>query len=315
MITQAMNVILCMLAYTFLLYTYLHAEVETVGQSKINIADLSKIAGHRECTEPARGPRGPQGPPGVVGPIGPVGATGAFGGPTGPIGPIGPTGPIGGSTRGPIGITGPTGPTGPTGQGSTGPMGVQGPTGPSGTLGGFAAFSWAFLTNAGVNTTVTSGANVTYDQTIQVPGPPGSPIDWGAPTTVNNDQVTIRQTGFYEIIFNAQIDIHADPISSTSNQIEVDVPGGLSLFIDNGATLETTMAWDNVYFKLAVNNVSGDTGHIYQDLPYNLAIIIQVTTVPSILFIKNNSSETVTFATNSGHTPSTLAYLSIKKLQ
>lgn len=84
------------------------------------------------------GPVGPAGPAGgfgvtgPVGPAGPVGDAGPTGAPSSVTGPIGPTGPVG--LGGPPGLPGPTGPPGPgsTTPGPTGPPGIAGPIGSTG---------------------------------------------------------------------------------------------------------------------------------------------------------------------------------------
>ena len=162
------------------------------------------------------GPRGTTGPQGATGPNGVTGLTGATG-PTGPAGATGPTGPTG--AAGPTGVTGPTGPVGQTGprgntgaagptgpQGATGPFGgppgstgVTGPVGPQGATGptGPGAAQTAFANAVSGSPNTLTSAGTFYQFGLNSPWTAQNVLN----ATVHNGNITITQTGTYEVSF------------------------------------------------------------------------------------------------------------------
>jgi len=162
----------------------------------------------------------------VMGPEGPAGAPG----PPGPQGEAGPPGAPG--SRGPAGATGPAGPAGPAGAaGATGP---PGPPGPAGGFGGHGSF---------------------LDLQTQTNTSPGNPLPILLRTTelssgvsiVNNSDITVDDTGVYNISFSAQIsktDAGSDTVYIWLRLNGVDVPDSNTGLVLTGGGAKQVAAWN-----------------------------------------------------------------------
>ena len=178
------------------------------------------------------GPIGPPGPPGAQGPEGPVGPQG----PTGPPGGRGPTGATG--ATGAPGATGPVGPQGdPGATGPAGPQGIPGPVGPIGPAGGFGAYG-NFL-----------------DLQTQTNTSPGNPVPVLLRTTelsnrvsvINNTDITVDDTGVYNISFSAQItktDAGTDTVFIWLRIDGIDVPDSNTGLVLIGGGAKQVAAWN-----------------------------------------------------------------------
>lgn len=130
---------------------------------------------------------------GVKGLRGPAGARGS----TGMLGPMGLTGPAG--PTGPMGLTGAIGPQGV--QGIQGPAGTQGISGINGTDGFVPSFGSFYDTTTQTMTTVNTPKAMTLNETTNgVNGVTSSGV-----SVVNQSQITVTQTGVYNIQFSAQL--------------------------------------------------------------------------------------------------------------
>ena len=165
----------------------------------------------------------------VAGPVGPQGPSGAQGS-EGPAGPQGPAGSPGG--RGPAGAPGPAGATGPAG-----PQGIPGPVGPIGPAGGFGAYG-NFL-----------------DLQTQTNTSPGSPLPILLRTTqlssgvsiVNDTDITVDDTGVYNISFSAQItktDAGTDTVYIWLRVNGIDVPDSNTGLVLIGGGAKQVAAWN-----------------------------------------------------------------------
>ena len=168
----------------------------------------------------------------VAGPVGPQGPSGAQG-PEGPSGPQGRAGTPGG--RGPAGAAGAPGPAGATGP--TGPQGDPGPAGPIGPAGGFGAYG-NFL-----------------DLQTQTNTSPGSPLPILLRTTqlssgvsiVNDTDITVDDTGVYNISFSAQItktDAGTDTVYIWLRVNGIDVPDSNTGLVLIGGGAKQVAAWN-----------------------------------------------------------------------
>ncbi len=172
------------------------------------------------------GQTGPEGAPGAQGPAGADGAPGSRGasGPAGPAGPAGPTGPIGA-------------------QGVPGDQGVPGAVGATGPAGGFGGYG-TFL-----------------DLQTQTNTSPGNPIPIQVRTTdfsrgvtiVNGTDVTVDDTGVYNLNFVAQLtktDGGNDTIYIWLRVDDIDVPNSNTALILIGGGAKQVAAW-NFFTRLA----------------------------------------------------------------
>ncbi len=186
----------------------------------------------REITWSIAGPPGPAGPQGPAGSQGPAGAQGPPGaqGPTGTAGGPGPAGPAG-SPGGP-GPAGPAGPAGP--EGTAGPAGPIGPAGPAGGFGAYGNF---------------------LDLQTQTNTSPGNPLPILLRTTelssgvsvVNDADITVDDTGVYNIAFSAQItktDPGTDTVYLWLRIGGVDVPDSNTALVLSGSGAKQVAAWN-----------------------------------------------------------------------
>lgn len=166
------------------------------------------------------GPQGPAGTPGLAGPMGPQGEVGAPGLP---------------GARGPAGADGAAGASGPAGP--AGPVGPQGDPGPAGPAGGFGAYG-SFI-----------------DLQTQTNTSPGNPIPILLRTTelssgvsiVNNSDITVDDTGVYNISFSAQVtktDAGSDTVYIWLRVNGVDVPDSNTGLVLSGSGAKQVAAWN-----------------------------------------------------------------------
>jgi len=186
----------------------------------------------------SQGPTGDTGAAGSAGSSGPTGDTGAAGaqGDTGSTGPTGDTGSVGsqGST-GPTGsdanTTGPTGDTGAAGSaGATGTAGSAGATGPTG------AASSAFYGEISVANNAVGQTLTTADTAEQITQFADDGQSNGVTTDALNDEMTIDNTGVYEILVSMsfagtanieyEIFVAVDDVQQTDIQCQRKLGGG-----------------------------------------------------------------------------------------
>jgi len=185
------------------------------------------------------GPIGPTGPEGATGPQGPAGADGATGarGPSGPPGAIGPAGP----------------------QGDAGPTGPQG--GPAGGFGGYGSF---------------------LDLQTQTNTSPGNPVPILLRTTdlssgvsiVNSTDITVDDTGIYNIAFSAQIaktDSGTDTVYLWLRANGTDVPDSNTALILIGGGAKQVAAW-NFFVSLGAGQ---DATLMWASLDSNARILFE----------------------------------------
>ncbi len=193
------------------------------------------------------GPPGPPGPMGAAGPQGDPGATGA----QGPAGERGARGPAG--ATGPSGSPGPSGPSGPSGApGDPGPSGSPGPSGPSGPpgpAGGFGAYG-SFL-DVLTQTNVSPGSALGMKMRV---------TDHSSGVSIVDDtQITVTQTGMYNIAFSAQMtktDGGTDTVYIWLRQNGLDVPDSNTAIELNGSGAKQVAAWNFFALLGAGSNVS-----------------------------------------------------------
>ncbi len=175
------------------------------------------------------GPPGPPGPMGAAGPQGDPGATGAQG-------PAGERG-----ARGPAGATGPSG--------SPGPSGPSGPSGPPGPAGGFGAYG-SFL-DVLTQTNVSPGSALGMKMRV---------TDHSSGVSIVDDtQITVTQTGMYNIAFSAQMtktDGGTDTVYIWLRQNGLDVPDSNTAIELNGSGAKQVAAWNFFALLGAGSNVS-----------------------------------------------------------
>lgn len=216
----------------------------------------------------------------VEGPAGPEGPTGATGlpGPTGPQGVRGPTGATG--ATGPQGDPGPPGPTG-----ATGPQGDPGPVGPMGPAGGFGAYG-SFL-----------------DVQTQTNTSPGNPVPILLRTTdlssgvsmVDDTQITVDDTGVYNIAFSAQItktDAGTDTVYIWIRVNGDDLPDSNTALVLIGSGAKQVAAWNFVvslgagdHATLMWASLDANARILYENdaaTPYGPAIPSMITTVNQV---------------------------------
>ena len=216
----------------------------TTGEMRVPRTTRPCFARERTLTWSIAGPAGPAGPEGPVGAQGPAGADGATGsrGPSGPAGATGPAGDPGAiGPTGPQGDPGAIGPAGPQGDpGPTGPQGdpgAIGPTGPQGVPGGFGGYG-SFL-----------------DLQTQTNTSPGNPIPIQLRTTdfssgvtiVNGTDITVDDTGVYDINFAAQLtktDGGTDIMYIWLRVNGIDVPDSNTALILIGGGAKQVASWD-----------------------------------------------------------------------
>ena len=226
------------------------------------------------------GPIGPTGPEGATGPQGPAGAQGATGA-RGPSGSPGASGP-----PGPQGDPGPTGPTGPQGDpGPVGPTGPQGDPGPVGPAGGFGSYG-SFL-----------------DLQTQTNTSPGNPVPillrmtdlTSGVSVVNGTDITVDDTGIYNIAFSAQIsktDAGTDTVYLWLRVNGIDVPDSNTALVLIGGGAKQVAAW-NFFASLAAGqhatlmwaSVDANARILYEDdtaTPYGPAIPSMIVTVNQV---------------------------------
>lgn len=205
------------------------------GEMRIPRTARPCFARERTLIWSVTGPAGPQGPVGAPGPPGPIGPQGDAGapGPPGARGPTGATGPAG--AAGANGAPGPAGPAGPAGaDGADGATGPPGPPGPAGGFGGYGSF---------------------LDLQTQTNTSPGNPLPILLRTTelssgvsiVNNSDITVDDTGVYNISFSAQIsktDAGSDTVYIWLRLNGVDVPDSNTGLVLTGGGAKQVAAWN-----------------------------------------------------------------------
>lgn len=205
------------------------------GEMRIPRTTRPCFARERTLIWSVTGPAGPQGPVGAPGPPGPIGPQGDAGapGPPGARGPTGATGPAG--ADGANGAPGPAGPAGPAGaDGADGATGPPGPPGPAGGFGGHGSF---------------------LDLQTQTNTSPGNPLPILLRTTelssgvsiVNNSDITVDDTGVYNISFSAQIsktDAGSDTVYIWLRLNGVDVPDSNTGLVLTGGGAKQVAAWN-----------------------------------------------------------------------
>ena len=238
------------------------------GEMRIPRTTRPCFASERTLIWSVAGPIGPTGPQGDAGPQGPPGADGAPG------------------ARGPSGSPGATGPAGPQGNpGPTGPPGPQGDPGPVGPAGGFGAYG-SFL-----------------DLLTQTNTSPGNPVPILLRTTdlssgvsvVNSTDITVDDTGVYNIAFSAQItktDAGTDTVYLWLRVNGADVPNSNTALVLIGGSAKQVAAW-NFFASLGAGqhatlmwaSLDANARILYEDdtaTPYGPAIPSMIVTVDQV---------------------------------
>ena len=202
-------------------------------------------------------------------------------------GPIGPTGPEGATgPQGPAGAQGATGARGPSGSpGPSGPAGPQGDPGPVGPAGGFGSYG-SFL-----------------DLQTQTNTSPGNPVPillrmtdlTSGVSVVNGTDITVDDTGIYNIAFSAQIsktDAGTDTVYLWLRVNGIDVPDSNTALVLIGGGAKQVAAW-NFFASLAAGqhatlmwaSLDANARILYEDdtaTPYGPAIPSMIVTVNQV---------------------------------